>query len=139
MGFYNGIFFNIPVFAPHYIIPIFLKTLVKPVGQGHGAVLSSRTAHGDDKLVLSLLYIVGKKEAYHVLQFIQKTVSRLKAHDKILYLLIVSGQPAEILIIIRIRQEAHVKYQIRIIGDSEFESKGQDGNDKISEFSILYE
>ena len=88
-----------------------------PVCQGHGAMLSSRAAYGYDKLILSLLHIVGKKETNHVLQFIQKTVRRLETHDEILYLLIVSAQPAEIFIVIRIGQETHVENQICVIGN----------------------
>ena len=65
-------------------------------------------------------------------------MGHLKAHDEILHRPVVAAELPQILIIIGIRQKAHVKYQIGIRGDSIFKSKGKDGNHQIFKILVLY-
>src|SRR5699024_8629650 len=90
------------------------KLFVESPGNGYGPVLSSGTSDGDHQLVLSLQYIIRKKEFQHIIKLFHENISRPALFDEILHFLFLSGLNPQIFLVVRIRKKTDIKYQVCI-------------------------
>src|SRR5579884_397602 len=91
-----------------------LQILRDPLPQHHRAMLPPRAPDGNRQITLPFLDVMRNQIRQHAFESPQKFLRLRKGVDISLHLLVLPGELAQLRHKMRIRQESHVKHQVRI-------------------------
>ena len=93
------------------------------MGDEYRPVHTSGAADSDDKLALTLSYVLRHQEAQEIIQLLQKFVGHFMTVYKLSHRRNCAALMLQLIKIEGIRQEPHIKYQICIVRNPIFKTK----------------